>query len=427
MTDQGTEFTNKLLERLLKRLDIDHKMTPPYYPQANGQVERFNRTLIESLAKQCEDEPSQWERFIDGTLFAYRVSKIDGLGMSPFQIVYARDPVLPMQIIDSNDIELHEDVSKYGTRLTFNLQKAHEALRKLLKKQADERNRVWNAGAKPLQLKVGDKVLLLDTRGKNRKTIESVPHLEGEAPPSSTSAKLNSTWTGPYTVTKVLNNAIEIDDTDRKEKRTVALANVKRFIERSETTSTEPLPESAEEAPDTVMMDVDTPSKATAKDNSCNPCPSTTSTSDKSPKDVEPNQSEVELRRSTRKRQSPAYRKDYALSTDEPQPQSTSSNALDLRQRMTPYCIERIVGHERQGNCMLYEVKWEGYPSSQNTWLRENHFDDKETLNQYWSSQNSTDARRDAPKRYQPKPQHAQSNVERGEGSRQRKRVRQRR
>ena len=47
-TDQGTEFTNNLMLRLMDRMNIRHKKTCPYYPQANGHVERFNRTLVES-------------------------------------------------------------------------------------------------------------------------------------------------------------------------------------------------------------------------------------------------------------------------------------------------------------------------------------------------------------------------------------------
>ena len=44
-SDQGNEFTNDILARLNARLNIEHRVTTPYYPLANGEVERFNRTL----------------------------------------------------------------------------------------------------------------------------------------------------------------------------------------------------------------------------------------------------------------------------------------------------------------------------------------------------------------------------------------------
>ena len=41
-TDQGSEFTNDLLKRLNSHMSIGYRVTTPYYPQANGTVERFN-------------------------------------------------------------------------------------------------------------------------------------------------------------------------------------------------------------------------------------------------------------------------------------------------------------------------------------------------------------------------------------------------
>ena len=54
-SDQGKEFTNDLLERINKRMVVDHRVTTPYYPQANGQVERLNRVLVDSLSIYCSE------------------------------------------------------------------------------------------------------------------------------------------------------------------------------------------------------------------------------------------------------------------------------------------------------------------------------------------------------------------------------------
>ena len=43
--DQGSEFTNDLIKRLQERVGVQIRHTTSYYHQANGQVERFNRTL----------------------------------------------------------------------------------------------------------------------------------------------------------------------------------------------------------------------------------------------------------------------------------------------------------------------------------------------------------------------------------------------
>src|SRR2546430_17379755 len=54
LSDRGAHFTNQMIEKLMKKFQIKHLFSTPYHPQTNGLVERFNRTLCESLAKLGE-------------------------------------------------------------------------------------------------------------------------------------------------------------------------------------------------------------------------------------------------------------------------------------------------------------------------------------------------------------------------------------
>jgi transposase InsO family protein len=159
-TDQGTEFTNKLLKRLLSRMDIAHDVGCPYYPQANGQVERFNKTLIESLAAQCDNEPSKWNHYLEGVLFGYRTSQHSELQCSPFEMLYGRKPILPMELLFGNIDKLNEDVQLHKTRLTYNLVRSHQLIQKLLRQVAETRKDKWNSNARPLAISTGDSVLV---------------------------------------------------------------------------------------------------------------------------------------------------------------------------------------------------------------------------------------------------------------------------
>ena len=52
LSDNGTEFKNKLFEQIAKELGVKHKMyTAPYRPSSNGHIEGFYRFLKACIAK----------------------------------------------------------------------------------------------------------------------------------------------------------------------------------------------------------------------------------------------------------------------------------------------------------------------------------------------------------------------------------------
>jgi transposase InsO family protein len=51
LTDNGTQFNAKIFLAVCRELGIAEIFTTAYHPQTNGQVERFNRTIINSLRR----------------------------------------------------------------------------------------------------------------------------------------------------------------------------------------------------------------------------------------------------------------------------------------------------------------------------------------------------------------------------------------
>jgi len=95
LTDRGTHFNNQLINGLMERFKIKHLLSTSYHPQTNGLVERFNRTLCESLAKLVE-QTNEWDKYIAPVLFAYRSSKQSTTKLTPFYLTYGREAVLPV-------------------------------------------------------------------------------------------------------------------------------------------------------------------------------------------------------------------------------------------------------------------------------------------------------------------------------------------
>ena len=60
ITDQGREFTNALVSELFKLTGTQQRVTTAYHPQANGLVERQNRTIKNCLLKVLQDNVEKW-------------------------------------------------------------------------------------------------------------------------------------------------------------------------------------------------------------------------------------------------------------------------------------------------------------------------------------------------------------------------------
>ena len=56
-SDNGTEFSNQLMDNVLQQLEIDHTLSTPYHPQSIGKLEIFHKYLKPTLKKLCEKDP----------------------------------------------------------------------------------------------------------------------------------------------------------------------------------------------------------------------------------------------------------------------------------------------------------------------------------------------------------------------------------
>jgi transposase InsO family protein len=62
-TDRGTTFAAKFFLAVCRELEIGKVFTTAYHPQKNGQVERFNRTIKNSLRDKVIQYQKNWDEF----------------------------------------------------------------------------------------------------------------------------------------------------------------------------------------------------------------------------------------------------------------------------------------------------------------------------------------------------------------------------
>jgi hypothetical protein len=70
----------------------------PYYAQANGQAESSNKTLIKLIKKKIEENPRRWHEVLSEALWAHRISRHGATKVTPFELVYGQEAVLPVEV-----------------------------------------------------------------------------------------------------------------------------------------------------------------------------------------------------------------------------------------------------------------------------------------------------------------------------------------
>ena len=71
LSDNGTEFKNKMFEQIAKELGLEYKLyTPPYHPASNGRIEGFHAFLKACIAKHVAPQ-LEWDVLIPLACAAY--------------------------------------------------------------------------------------------------------------------------------------------------------------------------------------------------------------------------------------------------------------------------------------------------------------------------------------------------------------------
>ncbi|XP_030754212.1 uncharacterized protein LOC115881002 [Sitophilus oryzae] len=98
ITDNGTQYTGRPFRQLLKDFGVNHRLTPPYTPQANP-VERANKTTKTMIAQFCEDNHKKWDAHLSEMTFAFNTSRNDWTGFSSAFLNFGRELESPKTLL----------------------------------------------------------------------------------------------------------------------------------------------------------------------------------------------------------------------------------------------------------------------------------------------------------------------------------------
>ena len=86
-TDNGPQFVSEEFEVYLKDNNIEHRTSTPLWPQANGEVERQNRSLLKAM-RIAHSEGRDWRKELQKFLLGYRSAPHTTTGVSPAKLLF---------------------------------------------------------------------------------------------------------------------------------------------------------------------------------------------------------------------------------------------------------------------------------------------------------------------------------------------------
>ena len=184
-SDQGSEFQSELIKEVCRLLEIQQTRTTPYRPQSDGQVERFNRTLIAMLSKFCSDNKRDWDDHLPYLMCAYRATINESSGCSPNLVMLGREISLPVDIMYPIPEQPKEYTctTEYVEWLRQTLHDCFEDVRSHLSESASKQKNYYDKRSQSRKFSPGDWVLRF-------------------YPPGLSRSKLNPQYVGPYLILK---------------------------------------------------------------------------------------------------------------------------------------------------------------------------------------------------------------------------------
>ncbi|MCO5564752.1 hypothetical protein L7F22_018420 [Adiantum nelumboides] len=174
VSDNGTHFINEVIKELTSNFMISHHKSTPYYPQANGQAESTNKTLISVLTKTVEAHRTDWDLKLTSVLWAYRTAYKVAINCTPFKMVYGQEAVMPWEFVILS-LRVASQEGWDGNPLVERLyilerleeERQLEVYNALIEK--DRRKKWFDRHLKNKDIKVGDKVLMYGVRNEKKK------------------------------------------------------------------------------------------------------------------------------------------------------------------------------------------------------------------------------------------------------------------
>ena len=188
VSDNGKQFDNSAFRDFCLELGIKNHYSSPAHPQANGQVEVTNQTLLKIIKTRLEGAKGIWLDELPSVLWAYRAIARTPTRETPFRLAYGTDAIIPTEIgltsyrVDSYSEKTNEEELRFQLDLVDEVRTVAE---QRLARYQNLMAKHYNSNVRHRDFQVGD-LVLWKVMGAARNPSQG---------------KLGPNWEGPYRIT----------------------------------------------------------------------------------------------------------------------------------------------------------------------------------------------------------------------------------
>ena len=110
VSDNEKQFDNNAFRDFCSELGIKNHYSSPAHPQANGQVEVTNRSLLKIIKTRHDEAKGIWPEELPSVLWAYMTTARTPTGETPFRLTYGNEAVILAEIgLTSYRVDSHNE------------------------------------------------------------------------------------------------------------------------------------------------------------------------------------------------------------------------------------------------------------------------------------------------------------------------------
>ena len=158
VSDNGRQFDNTPFRDFGEQLGIDNRYSSPSHPQANGQAEVANWSLLKIIKTRIKGAKGVWPDELPGVLWAYRTTVRTVTGETPFKLAYGSEVVIPTEVHMANHKVMRYQDEENEEQLRLNLDLIDEVRMNVEQRTARYKSLIarqmmqwWSPGASTLE------------------------------------------------------------------------------------------------------------------------------------------------------------------------------------------------------------------------------------------------------------------------------------